>query len=74
MKTLRLFRDIGVLFILLISLLASRPGVGVSHASRKFCFLKFGYNCSINKNGNCAESKCTGLFCQDAGCTLPFHK
>jgi hypothetical protein len=70
MEILRLIRNIAVLFILVVALFASRPGVGVSHAGQKVCFFKIGYNCSINSNGNCAESRCTGLYCQDTGCTL----
>ena len=68
MKTLRLLRNIAVLFLLVMGLLAVRPQLG--HAGNKYCFLKFGYNCSVDSKGNCQESKCTGGYCNDSGCVL----
>lgn len=72
MKTLRLGRNIAVLFILAMALLAWRPGVGVSHAaSGKVCFFKPGYNCTYttNNGGNCQEDRCQkGQSCADMGC------
>ncbi len=34
MKTPRLFRNIAVLFILVVALFASQPGVGITHANQ----------------------------------------
>lgn len=74
MKTLRIVRNIAALFILMIALLALRLGVGVAHANPKACFFKVGYNCSIDKNGNCSSQKCTGASCNNAACSksVPF--
>lgn len=70
MKALRLLRNIAVLFILAMALLALRPVV--SHAdSGKVCFPKLGYNCTYttNNGGNCQESPCQkGGNCADTGC------
>lgn len=72
MKTLRLLRNIAVLFILLMALLALRPGLGISRAdSGKGCFFKLGYNCTYttNNGGNCQDSPCQkGGSCTDSGC------
>jgi hypothetical protein len=69
MKTLRLFRNIAVLFILLMALLASRPEPVAAHATGKTCGNKRGWNCSTVSPGKCQESPCnkTG-FCLDIGC------
>lgn len=73
MKILRLLRNIAALFILIMAVLALRPGVGVAHA--KSCFLRPGYNCTIDKNGNCTAQKCKDFnFCNNEGCgkVIPF--
>lgn len=65
MKTLRLLRNIAVLFIL-VALPASRRAAG----NNLNCVGKPGYNgCYADKNGNCADVKCTpGSFCSGWGC------
>ncbi len=73
MKTLRLLRNIAVLFILLMAYLASRPTVGYSGAKQgKFCVgaFKSGFNCSIDyATGKCTETKCTPkTSCADNRC------
>ena len=72
MKTLRLVRNIALLFILVTALLASRPGVAVSHAAGgKSCgAYKPGRNCYIDANGNCQEHLCgrNNPFCYNTGC------
>jgi hypothetical protein len=73
MKTLRMLRNIAVLFILVMALLGSRPKVGLARAdsSKKSCGYKKGFSCFIDVNGNCAESHCNksgGGFCTDSGC------
>ena len=79
MKTLRLLRNIAVLFILLMALLASRPGVGVLHAAKPIegCVgaFKSGFNCSIDyATGKCTETKCASKgSCADNRCAN-FHK
>lgn len=67
MKTLRLLRNVAVLFILLVIL----PGLGLSHQeSKKGCSIyKPGYSCSSNPNGDCTESKCkAGQPCTNSAC------
>jgi hypothetical protein len=75
MKVLRLFRNIAVLFILLVALLVSRPGVGTSHATEKFICVypgKTGFNCNFDSSGNCFETKCeAGQPCSNGSCTAP---
>ena len=70
MKTLRLFRNLAVLFILVMALLASRPGVARTRG--KSCGVKAGYNfCSFDNNGNCLETRCEhskGGICLNFGC------
>jgi hypothetical protein len=71
MNTLRLLRNIAALFILVMGLLALRPGVGVSHAAvvGYICQYKPGYNgCTFDANGHCSDTKCTGPYCGDYGC------
>lgn len=70
MKTLRLVRNIAVLFILVIGLLASRPVPAVAHTTGKSCGFKLGFTCSIDSSGNCHEERCgkRSLFCFDTGC------
>lgn len=72
MKTLRLLRNIALLFILLMGLLAWKPGLGVSQAAGgKGCFFKPGYNCTFttNNGGNCQDHPCQkGESCYDEGC------
>lgn len=62
MKTLRLLRNMAVLFILLMACLASRPAVGFSQAKpTKGCVgaFKSGFNCTVDYiNGGCTETKC----------------
>jgi hypothetical protein len=62
MKTLRLLRNVAVLFILLMANLASQPAVGFSGAKPlKACVgaVKSGYNCTVDyTNGGCTETKC----------------
>jgi hypothetical protein len=63
MKTLRLLRNIAVLFILVMAFLASRPGVGLLRAATtiKGCVgaFKSGFTCSVNTStGVCTETKC----------------
>jgi len=71
MKTLRLFRNIAVLFILLMALLASRPGVGAAKQIEG-CVgaFKSGFNCSIDfVTGKCTETKCASkASCADNRC------
>jgi hypothetical protein len=73
MKTLRLVRDIAALFILVMSLVAFRPGV--SRANNKtVCFYpgKTGFNCNFDSSGNCFETKCVaGQPCTDGSCSVP---
>lgn len=72
MKTLRMARNIAALFILLMGLLASHPGVGHAQArSVKLCGYKPGSNgCYPSKGGGCLEGqKCKqGEPCQNWGC------
>jgi hypothetical protein len=77
MKTLRLLRNISVVFILAMALLSLRPGLGVAHAaSGKSCGLKEGFeNCSSDASGNCTDSRCHkgtikngGGLCLNSGC------
>jgi hypothetical protein len=74
MKTLRLLRNIAVLFILVMALLASRPGLGVSSAhAGKSCGpvgSKKGFICTIDASGNCVEFHCgkSDLACNNSGC------
>jgi hypothetical protein len=74
MKTLRLLRNIAVLFILVMALLASRPAVQPSRAqnigySCYFDSSTVGYNCTFNANGTCDSSKCQpGQPCNNGIC------
>ncbi len=70
MKTLRFLRNVAALFILGVTLLASGPGVELSHAQSKFCAVKAGKNCSFDfTTGKCTESSCVkGQPCNDSGC------
>lgn len=73
MKTLRIFRNIAVLFILAMALLAFHTGV--SRASNKtVCYYagKIGFNCNFDSTGNCYETKCVaGQPCSDGACAAP---
>ncbi len=72
MKTLRMLRNIAVLFVLAMAFLASKSSVGVAHAaSGKSCGYKLGHNCWIDASGNCRESGCNkgDIFgCPNSGC------
>ncbi len=72
MKTLRLVRNIAVLFILAVSLLASRPSMGSTKDPKYICLFDsstIGYNCTFNSDGTCSSSKCkTGETCNNAKC------
>lgn len=65
MRTLRLLRNIGALFIMGTALAASRLEGG-----RKFCLTKLGYTaCAITADGHCSDTKCApGQPCADVGC------
>ena len=70
MKTLRLLRNIAVLFMLVMALLAGRPGA--SRADNKtVCYYpgKTGFNCNFDSSGNCFETKCiAGQPSSNGGC------
>lgn len=70
MKTLRLVRNIAVLFILVNGLLASRPGPAVADTTGKSCGFKLGFTCSIAASGNCQEERCSrrDFLCLNSGC------
>ncbi len=72
MKTLRLVRNIAVLFILAVSLLASRPSMGSTKDPKFICLFDsstIGYNCTFNSDGTCSSSKCkAGEACNNAKC------
>lgn len=69
MKTLRLVRNIAVLFILVMVLLASRPGPAVAHAAGHSCGFKRGFACEFDKSGNCHQTPCHSVpFCPNMGC------
>ena len=72
MKSLRLLRNIGALFILGMALLISRPESGFSQpaAGPKLCLTKIGYTgCTLSANGQCSDTKCApGQPCADYGC------
>ena len=70
MKTLRLLRNIAVLFILVMGLLASRPGPAVAHAAGKSCGFKLGHGCRFDKSGHCQNISCAKFdpFCPNTGC------
>ena len=73
MKTLRLIRNIAVLFILVMGLLASRP-VAAHAGNKTICFYpgKTGFNCNFDSSGNCFETKCVaGQPCSNGGCGGP---
>ena len=73
MKTLRLVRNIAVLFVLVMALLAFRPSD--SRADNKtVCYYpgKTGFNCNFDSSGNCFETKCVpGQPCSNGGCAAP---
>ncbi len=77
MKALRIVRNVAALFILVVALLASRPGVRLLHADnphKYICFYpgKTGFNCNFDSTGNCYETKCeAGQPCTDGSCTAP---
>ena len=71
MRTLRLVRNVAVLFAALTVLLGLRPESGVA-GSGKGCVLKIGYNCSYTVP--CKESKCVGTLCTDTGCNKIIRK
>lgn len=70
MKTLRLVRNIAALFLLVMALLASRPGPAVAHTTGKSCGFKRGFTCSIDASGNCQEERCgpRDFLCLNIGC------
>ena len=74
MKTLRLIRNIAVLFILVMGLLTWKPELGVSRADHvKQCQYKPGYaGCNFKKgSGTCTDQKCNGsngAICSNVGC------
>lgn len=70
MRTLRLFRNIAALSILVMGLLASRPGPAVAHAAGHSCGLKSGFACDFDKSGNCHQTPCGRYdpFCPNMGC------
>jgi hypothetical protein len=73
MKTLRMLRNIAVLFILAMGLFVFRPGV--SRANNKIvCYYpgKIGFNCNFDSSGNCFETKCVaGQPCSNGSCGAP---
>lgn len=75
MKTLRLVRNIAVLFLLAMALLASKPTVSqASNPNKHICTIpgKTGFNCNFDSNGNCFETKCVaGQPCENASCVAP---
>ncbi len=72
MKTLRLLRNIAALFILAVSLLASRPSMGSTKDPKYICLFDsstIGYNCTFNSDFTCSSSKCkAGEACNNAKC------
>lgn len=73
MKTLRIVRNIAVLFIFVMALLASRPAPAVAQASGFSCGFKPGYNCIVDrKSGKCHESRCgmNSTDCLGIGCVF----
>lgn len=73
MRTLHLLRNIAVLFILVMMLLASRPRPAAAHANGIACGLKPGYtNCSVDlKSGKCTDLRCKGSkACWGVGCVF----
>lgn len=67
MKTLRLLRNLALLFILVMAL----PGLGLSRQERNKGCTVFspGSNCSSNPNGDCTTSKCkVGQPCSNSEC------
>jgi len=70
MKTLRLLRNIAVLFILVMALLASRASGAQKTA--KSCGYKPGFSCITYAGGNCQESQCDrskgNPVCFNSGC------
>ena len=69
MKTLRIVRNIAVLFLLVVALLAARPGLGKAHP-QYVCGYDVGRNCTFNfLSGDCSDSPCKkGQTCSDSGC------
>ncbi len=74
MKTLRIVRNIAVLFIFVMALLASRPVPAVAPAAGFSCGFKPGYtNCIVDrKSGKCHESRCGSgsTDCLGIGCVF----
>ncbi len=70
MRTLRLLRNIAVLFLLVMALLASRPGPAVAHAAGRSCGFKPGFACDFDQKGHCHQTPCPKSFpfCPDMGC------
>lgn len=70
MKSLRVVRNTAALFILAMSLLATRPLVATSQ--KDTCIQDsstVGYNCVFNSNGTCSSSKCqAGQACGNSKC------
>lgn len=75
MKILRVVRNVAALFILVMGLLASQPGVGRVQASERQCGYKPGASgCFFGfKNGSCHDSQCVkGAPCPNYGCVSGF--
>ena len=74
MKILRLLRNIAVLFILMMALLASRTGVQPLQAQNVgyVCYFDsntVGYNCTFNSDSTCSSLKCkAGQPCNNGVC------
>lgn len=72
MKTLRLVRNVAVLFILLMALLYSRQPLHAQSVGNSSCIFgsgTVGYNCTLNANGTCNSSKCeAGQPCNNGVC------
>ena len=70
MRSLRLLRNIAVLFLFAM---AFRPSV--SRANNKtVCYYpgKTGFNCNFDSSGNCFETKCVpGQPCSNGSCAAP---
>ena len=75
MKTLRLLRNIAVLFILVMALFASRPGVRALRADvvRGCVLIKPGFNCISVGRGECQTNQCRpGQSCTNTACGKVF--
>jgi hypothetical protein len=75
MRTLRLLRNVSVLFILAMAVLAFRSGAETlpAHNPGSSCVSTSntnGYNCTFDSNGMCSSSKCkAGDTCNNMVCS-----